>query len=290
MMNREVIVSCAVTGGAEPARHRPKTPVEIAESAIEAAQAGAAIVHLHVRDPETGAASREIDYYRQVFELVRRSSVDVIINLTTGMGGDIVFDDDDLSRYGGGSDFVPALERIAHVELLRPEICSLDCGPVAFSERLVQIFTLEMVRKMAQRIHELGVKPEIEVFDFAGITIANQIIAEGLIDDPAWFQICLGIPWATPANSHTMKALSDALPSGSLWSGFGVSRMEMPMVAQAILLGGNVRVGLEDNLWLSKDVPATNADLVERAVAIIEAMGCRAVSSDEARERLGLPR
>jgi uncharacterized protein (DUF849 family) len=287
-VNREVIVSCAVTGGAEPAQHRPKTPEEIAAAAIEAAEAGAAIVHLHVRQPDTGAASRDVEYYRQVFDLVRKSSVDVIINLTTGMGGDIVFDDDDASGYGAGSDFVPALERIAHVEQLRPEICSLDCGPVEFSEQVVQIFTVQMVRRMAQRIHELGVKPEIEVFDFAGLTIANQMIIEGLVTDPPWFQLCLGIPWATPASTHTMKALSDALPAGSLWSGFGLSRMEMPMVAQAVLLGGNVRVGLEDNLYLSKGVPATNADLVERAVTIVEHLGARAVSPDEARSKLGL--
>lgn len=287
-MNREVIVSCAVTGGAEPAQHRPKSPEEIAAAALDAAEAGAAIVHIHVRDPETGVASRCVDYYRQVFELIRKSNTDVIINLTTGMGGDIVFDDADLSHYGAGTDFVPALERIAHVEQLRPEICSLDCGPVEFSEQLVQIFTTEMVRKMTQRIQELGVKPEIEIFDFAGLTIANQMIAEGLIDDPPWFQLCLGIPWSTPATAHTMKAIADVLPAGSLWSGFGLSRMEMPMVAQAILLGGNVRVGLEDNLYLSKGVPATNADLVERAITIIEYLGARAVSPDEARKKLGL--
>ena len=287
-MNREVIVSCAVTGGAEPARHRPKSPREIADAAIEAAQAGAAIVHIHVRDPETGAASRSVEYYRQVVESIRASSVEVIINLTTGVGGDIVFDDDDVSRYSAGTDFVSALERIPQVEELRPEICSLDCGAVEFSEQLVQVFTTEMVRKMARRMLELGVKPEIEIFDFGGLTIARQMIAEGLIGDPAWFQICLGIPWSTPATTHAMKAIADALPAGCLWSGFGLSRMEMPMVAQAMLLGGNVRVGLEDNLYLSKGVPATNGELVERAIAIIGYLGGRAVSPDEARKRLGL--
>jgi len=272
-VNREVIVSCAVTGGAEPALHRPKTPEEIAKAAIEAAEAGAAVVHLHVRRPDTGVASRDVESYRQIVELIRRSNVDVIINLTTGMGSDVVFDDADLSQFDSGTDFVPALERMAHVELIRPEICSLDCGAVAFSEQLVQIFTTEMIRKIAQRIKELGVKPEIEIFDFGGLTIANQLIAEGLIDDPPWFQLCLGIPWSTPAITQTMKALSDALPAGSLWSGFGLSRMEMPMVAQAILLGGNVRVGLEDNLYLAKGVLATNAQLVERAISIIENLG-----------------
>jgi 3-dehydrocarnitine:acetyl-CoA trimethylamine transferase len=288
VVNHEVIVSCAVTGGAEPVQHRPKSPQEIADAAIEAAQAGAAIVHVHVREPDTGAPSRKVEYYRQVVELIRNSSVDVIINLTTGMGGDIVFEDADLSRYGDGSDFVPALERLPHIEELHPEICSLDCGPVEFSEQLVQIFTTEMVRRMAQRMHELGVKPEIEIFDFGGLTIAKQMIAEGLVDDPPWFQICLGIPWSTPATTHTMKALADALPADSLWSGFGLSRMEMPMVAQAVLLGGNARVGLEDNLYLARGVPATNAELVERAIAIIGYLGGRAVSPDEARKKLGL--
>jgi len=288
VVNRDVIVSCAVTGGAEPVQHRPKSPKEIADAALEAARAGAAIVHIHVRDPLTGAPSRDVGYYRQVVEAIRGSDVDVIINLTTGMGGDIVFDDADLSGYGVGTDFVSALDRIPHVEALRPEICSLDCGPVEFSEQLVQVFTTEMVRKMARRIHELGVKPEIEIFDFAGLTIAQRMIAEGFIDDPPWFQICLGIPWSTPATSHAMKAIADALPAGCLWSGFGLSRMEMPMVAQAMLLGGNVRVGLEDNLYLAKGVPASNAELVERAVTIIGHLGGRAIGPDEARQRLGL--
>jgi uncharacterized protein (DUF849 family) len=283
-----VIVSCAVTGGAEPVQHRPKTPTEIADAAIEAAEAGAAIVHIHVRDPHTGAPSREVELYRQVVQLIRKSDTDCILNLTTGMGGDVVFNDADLTGYGEGTDFVPALERIKHVEELRPEICSLDCGAVAFSEQLVQIFTTEMARKMAQRLHELGVKPEIEVFDFGGIAVAKQLIAEGLVHEPLWFQICLGIPFSTPASASTMKAMADELPPGSLWSGFGLSRMEMPMVAQAILLGGNVRVGLEDNLYLSKGVKASNGDLVERAISIINGLGARAVSAAEARHRLRL--
>ena len=287
-MNWEVIVSCAVTGGADPVEHRPKTPDDIARAAIDAAEAGAAIVHIHVRDPETGAPSRKVEYYREAVKLIRRSNVDCILNLTTGMGGDLVFDDADLSEYGEGSDFVPALQRMIHVDELRPEICSLDVGAVAFSEQLVQIYTAEMAGKIAQRLHEIGVKPEIEVFDLGGITIAKRLIADGLIDSPIWFQICLGIPYSTPANTSTMKAMADELPLGSLWSAFGLSRMEMPMVAQAILLGGNVRVGLEDNLYLSKGVKASNGDLVERAISIIESLGARAVSPDEARRKLGL--
>lgn len=286
-MNWDVIVSCAVTGAAQPARHRPKTPREIADAAIEAAKAGAAVLHIHVRDPETGAPSRDVRLYREVVGLIRESDVDCILNLTTGMGGDVVFDDSDLSSYGAGTDFVPALERIVHVEELRPEICSLDVGAVCFTEQLVQVYTAEMAGKMAVRLRQLGVKPEIEVFDLSGIAIAKRLIADGLIDEPAWFQICLGIPFSTAATASTMKAMADELPKGSLWSAFGLSRMQMPMVAQAVLLGGHVRVGLEDNLYLSKGVEASNGDLVTRAINIIESLGARAVSPGEARHILG---
>jgi len=232
--------------------------------------------------------SRDLGAYRQVVNLVRGSGIDVIINLSTGMGGGVIFNDADLSRFGDGTDLVSAQERIAHVEELLPEICSLDCGAVCLGEQLVQIYTTETVRKMAECIRRLGVKPEIEVFDFGGLTITNQLIREGLIDDPAWFQLCLGIPYSTPATTHTMKALVDLLPRASLWSAFGLSRMEMPMVAQAMLLGGHVRVGLEDNLYLGKGVPATNGQPVERAIKIIVGLGGRPVSAPEARVKLGL--
>ena len=287
-MNTEVIVSCAVTGGTEPVAHRPKTPAEIAAAAIEAAHAGAAIAHIHVRDPETGAASREVALYREVVERVRASGVDVILNLTTGMGMDMVIEDDDPTRAAPGSDIVPALERIPHVEELLPEICSFDCGVYVFGEKTVSITTLEMARKLARRFQELGVKPELEVFDMGNIEIARLLHAEGLLDDPPYFQLCLGVIGNAPATPQAMTAMAEMLPAGSVWSAFGVSRFEMPMVAQAVLLGGNVRVGLEDNLWLSKGVPASNAQLVEKAIGIIESLGSRAATPDEARAKLGL--
>jgi 3-dehydrocarnitine:acetyl-CoA trimethylamine transferase len=287
-MNREVIVTCAVTGGTEPVAHRPRTPTEIAQASIEAAEAGAAVVHIHVRDPETGAASRDVALYREVVERIRERGVDVLINLTTGMGMDMVVEDDDPSRAGPGSDIVPALERMPHVGELLPDICSFDCGIYSFGEKVVSITTLAMARKLARRMQELAVKPEMEIFDMGNVEVSKTLLAEGLIDDPPFYQLCLGVPGNAPADTETMIALRDMLPRGAVWSAFGVSRAEMPMVAQAVLLGGNVRVGLEDNLWLAKGVPATNAQLVERAIEIIERLGARAATPTEARERLGL--
>ena len=288
-MNREVIVTCAVTGAGMPVKHRPVLPADIAEAAIAAARAGAAAVHIHVRDPETGGFSRSVERYREVVERIRASDVDVVLNLTGGMGGEVYFDDDDLTTYGEKTDLVPALERVAHVEALLPEICSLDCGVACFGERNVNVYTPQMARRIAARLQELGVKPEIEVFDLSGIAIARGMFWEGLIDGAPWFQLCLGIPTASPADTRTMQAMADSLPPGSLFSAFGLGQMEMPMVAQAVLLGGHVRVGLEDNLYLARGVPATNAQLVTRAVEIIERLGARAVTAPEAREILGLP-
>jgi uncharacterized protein (DUF849 family) len=287
-MNFTVIVSCAVTGGGEPVAHRPKTPAEIADAAIAAARAGAAITHIHVRDPETGTASREDGLYRETVERIRESGVDVIINLTTGMGMDMVIEDDNPTVAAPGSDIVPALQRMTHVEELLPEVCSFDCGSYSYGEKTISITTMEMARKLARRMQGLGVKPEMEVFDLGNIEAARQLIAEGLIDDPPYFQLCLGVPGDAPATTHAMKAMVDALPPGSVWSAFGVSRMQMPMVAQAMLLGGNARVGMEDNIWLSKGVPASNEQLVAKAVGIVEALGGRAATPDEARERLGI--
>jgi uncharacterized protein (DUF849 family) len=289
-MNREVIVTCAVTGAGMPVKHRPVLPEDIGEAAVEAARAGAAAVHIHVRNPETGGFSRSMDRYRAVVEHIRTSGVDVVLNLTGGMGGEVYFDDDDLSEYGEKTDLVPAVERIAHVEELLPDICSLDCGVACFGERNVNVYTPQMARRIITRLNELGVKPEIEVFDLSGIAIARSMIVDGLIDDPPWFQLCLGIPTAAPADARTMQAMADSLPSGALFSAFGLAQMEMPMVAQAVLLGGHVRVGLEDNLYLAKGVPATNAQLVARAVEIIERLGARAVTAAEARQILHLPK
>ena len=289
-MNNEVIVSCPVTGGADAAHLHPDlpiTPKQIADAAIQAAKAGAAIAHCHVRDPETGKGVRDVALYREVVERIRESDTDVIINLTAGMGGNFIPDEDDPAVAAEGSDVVGPLERLAHVEELLPEICSLDCGSLNFGTS-VYISTPSMLRTMAARVQELGVKPELEVFDMGHVRFANQLVEEGLIDAPPLYQICLGIPWGAPATVDAMKGMRDMLPDGAQWAGFGISRMEMPMVAGAVLLGGHVRVGLEDNLYLSRGKLATNGQLVEKAIGIIEAMGARAVTPAEAREKLGL--
>ncbi len=288
-MNREVIVSCAVTGAGDSVDKHPAIPVtpeQIANAAIEAAKAGAAIAHMHVREPD-GAPSRKLAYYSEVVERVRDSDTDVIINLTAGMGGDFVPDDDDPSKMGPGSDMVGPLERLEHVEALLPEICSLDCGTLNFGVG-AYISTPGMLRTMAARIQELGVKPELECFDTGHVRFANQLIKEGLVDDPPLFQICLGIPWGAPATTSAMKSMADMLPEGAQWAGFGISAMEMPIVAQAVLLGGHVRVGLEDNLYLERGVFASNGQLVEKAINLIELMGARALTPAEAREKLKL--
>lgn len=288
-MNREVIVSCAVTGSGDTVGKHPDIPVtpeQIANAAIDAARAGAAIAHMHVREPD-GTPSRSVEYYSEVVDRVRDSDVDVIINLTAGMGGDFYPSEDNPAVGGPGTDMVGPEERLVHVEALLPEICSLDCGTLNFADG-TYISTPAMLRTMAQRIKDCGVKPELECFDTGHVRLASQLIKEGLIEDPPLFQICLGIPWGAPATTSAMKGMADMLPEGALWAGFGISAMEMPMVAQAVLLGGHVRVGLEDNLYLDRGVFASNGQLVERAINIIELMGARAVTPAEAREKLGL--
>lgn len=289
-MNRDVIVTCAVTGAGDTVDKHPDIPVtpeQIAKAAIEAAKAGAAIAHMHVRDPQTGAASRDPNLFREVVERVRDSDTDVVVNLTAGMGGDYVPSEEDPMVPGPGTDLVGADERLTHVEDLLPEICSLDCGTLNFGDS-VYMSTPSILRTMAQRIRDCGVKPELEVFDMGHLRFANQLVKEELIADPPLYQICLGIPWGAPADADTMKAMRDMLPANAEWAGFGISAMEMPMVAQAVLLGGHVRVGLEDNLYLERGVFATNAQLVEKAVKIVELMGARTLTPAEARERLGL--
>ena len=291
-MNTNVVVSCAVTGAGDTVDKHPAIPVtpeQIANSAIEAADAGAAIVHLHVRDPETGKGSRDINLFKETVELVRNSSRNVLINLTAGMGGDLVVDDENPEVPAEGTDLISAEERMAHVELLRPDIASLDCGTINFDNaNYVYIQTPNMLRAMAARYAEIGVKPEMEVFDLGHLRFANQMVSEGLIKGPPMYQVCLGIPWGAGADSATMTAMVGQLPRDAFWSGFGISRTQMPMAAQAMLLGGNVRVGLEDNLYLEKGVPASNAQLVEKAVRIIRDLGGQICDADQARERLGI--
>ncbi len=288
-MNREVIVSCAVTGAGDTVDKHPAIPVtpkQIADAAIEAARAGAAIAHMHVREPD-GQPSRKLEYYGEVVDRVRDADVDVVINLTAGMGGDFFPSEENPAVGGPGTDMVGPLERLEHVEALLPEICSLDCGTLNFGAGCY-VSTPEMLRIMAKKIQELGVKPELECFDTGHVRFATQLVKEGLVDDPPLYQICLGIPWGAPATTAAMKTMTEDLPENAVWAGFAISAMEMPMVAQAILLGGHVRVGLEDNLYLEKGVFASNGQLVERAVQIIELMGARAVTPAEAREKLGL--
>ncbi len=291
MLAREAFITCAVTGSADSARKNPNvpvTPAEIAKSALDAHEAGAAIVHIHVRDPNTALASRDPALFRDVVDRIRSRNSSVILNLTGGMGGDLMFGPEHAPlEFRAGTDFVGPQERMAHVLELSPEIGSLDCGSLNFDEQLYGT-TPGFLRTMARAYQQHQVRPELEVFELGHIELAKQLMAEGLIAQPALFQLCLGIKYGAPASSEAMLAMRDALPSGSLWSAFGLGRLQMPMAAQSVLLGGNVRVGLEDNLYLDKGVPANNAQLVERARSIIELLGVRVLTAPETRERLGL--
>ncbi len=294
-MNGDVFITCAVTGVGDTvgrSAHVPVTPEQIADSAIEAARAGAAIVHIHVRDPETGGGSRDPALYRAVVERIRASDVDVVLNLTAGMGGDLVLGGADapLPPDEAGTDMVGAAERLAHVEELLPEICTLDCGTMNFAAggEYVMVNTTGMLRAMAARVRELGVRPELEVFDTGHLVFVHELIHEGLIDHPAMIQLCMGIPYGAPDDPGTLLALVNRLPANAIFSAFSIGRMQLPFVALAALVGGNVRVGLEDNLYLSRGRLATNADLVERAVSILEAMNARVLGPEEVRAKLAL--
>jgi 3-dehydrocarnitine:acetyl-CoA trimethylamine transferase len=289
-MNREVIITCAVTGAGDTVgRHPmiPVTPAQIAEAALEAAAAGAVIAHIHVRDPATGRADRKPHLYREVVERIRASNAEVILNLTAGMGGDFVPDPDRPWQGGPGTDMASVADRLAHVEELRPEICTLDCGSMNYAQS-AYVSTPEMLRAMAQRIRAAGVRPEIEVFELGHVWMAKQLIEEGLIEHPPLFQLCTGIPFGAECDPRAILAMRDLLPEGAIFAAFGIGRMQMPMVAEAVFLGGHVRVGLEDNLWLDRGVPASNGALVARARQIVELMGARVLGPDEARERLRL--
>lgn len=289
-MNREVIVSCAVTGAGDTVNKNPNVPVtpeEIAQAATEAARAGAAVAHIHVRDPQTGKGTNDPALFREVVERIRESETDVIINLTAGGGGDFIPNDQDPSVGAPGTDVQSPEERHAHVGELLPEICTLDCGSYNFAD-FVYLNPEQWVRSQARLIRESGVKSEIECFDLGHVRLARTLYEEGLFEDPPFFQLCLGIPWGAEADTATMLAMREKLPAGAEFAGFGVGRMQLPMAAQSVLLGGHARVGLEDNLYLDKGVPATNAALVERAVSTIENLGARALSPAEARRNLGL--
>jgi uncharacterized protein (DUF849 family) len=293
-MNFEVFITCAVTGaGATVGRHPaiPITPREIADAAIEAANAGAAIAHCHVRDPATGKGARDVALYREVVERIRAADVDVVINLTAGMGGDLTFGPGEapMTLDRSGTDMVGPLAKLAHVEELLPEICTLDCGSLNFRDgNTIVVNTPDMLRAGAARIRGLGVKPECEVFDTGHLWFVNRLAEDGLLESPPLIQLCHGIPYGAPADLLTLQAMVQKLPANAVWSAFAISRMQMPFVAVAALLGGNVRVGLEDNLYLDKGVFASNGQLVERAREILERLGCRILGPAEVRARLGL--
>jgi uncharacterized protein (DUF849 family) len=294
-VNHEVFITCAVTGAGDTTGRSdlvPVMPETIADSAIEAARAGAAVAHIHVRDPQTGAGSRDVQLYRGAVERIRAADVDVVLNLTAGMGGDLVLGGHEapLPPDPSGTDMVGAEERLAHVAELRPEICTLDCGTMNFAAggEYVMVNTPGMLRAMARRIQELGVRPELEVFDTGHLVMVKDLIADGLIDDPPLVQLCMGIPYGAPDDPQTLLALVNQLPPGAIFSAFSIGRMQLPYVAMAALVGGNARVGLEDNLYLARGELATNAALVERAVTILEAMNVRVIGPDEVRDRLRL--
>lgn len=292
-LSSEVFITCAVTGSGQTqdrSPHVPRSPAEIAASAIEAARAGAAAVHLHVRDPDTGAPSRDPKLYRECVDRIRQAEPDVVINLTAGMGGDLVLGGTDSPLPPGpGTDMIGAEERLAHIAECRPEICTLDCGTMNFAENdYVMTNTPGMLRDMGRRITDLGVVPEIECFDTGHLWFARQLVEDGVLTAPALVQLCMGVPWGAPDDLLTLQAMVANIPQGWRFSAFGIGRHQMPYVAAAVLSGGHVRVGLEDNLWLGRGTLATNAQLVERAVTIIENLGVGIMGPQQMRDHLGL--
>jgi uncharacterized protein (DUF849 family) len=294
-VNWEVFITCAVTGAGDTTGRSdrvPVTPAQIADAAVEAAKAGAAIAHVHVRDPQTGKGSRDPRLFREVVERVRSAGVDVVLNLTAGMGGDLVLGGHDapLPPDAARTDLASAEDRLLHVTELLPEICTLDCGTMNFAAGgdYVMVNTPVMLKEMARRVQALGVRPELEVFDSGHLVFVKEMLREGLLDDPCLIQLCTGIPYGMPDDPTTLMALVHQLPPGAVYSAFSISRMQLPFVAMAALAGGNVRVGLEDNVFLSRGVLATNGQLVERAVQILEGMGVRILGPDEVRAKLRL--
>ncbi len=292
-INPEVFITCAVTGaGATQNRspHVPRTPRQIADAAIEAAEAGAAVVHCHVRDPDSGAPARDPALYREVTEYVRSASTDVVLNLTTGMGGDLILGPPEAPLPPADStDMAGASERMRPIRDCLPEICTLDCGTMNFAEAdYVMTNTPGMLRAMGGMIAELGVQAEIEAFDTGHLWFARQLVDEGVLPPPVLVQLCMGVPWGAPDDLNTLLAMVNNVPADWHWSAFSLGSNQMPYVAAAVLAGGNVRVGLEDNLYLDRGVLASNGQLVERAVHIIESLGARVVGPRAVRERLGL--
>ena len=293
-MRKSVFITAAITGSGGTQDRSPlvpRSPKQIADAAIDAAKAGAAVVHCHVRDPETGTPSRDLALYREVTDRIRDSETDMVLNLTAGMGGDMIFGDPEapLPLNATATDMAGASERVAHVAECLPEICTLDCGTMNFAEAdYVMTNTPGMLRAMAKMMTDLGVRPEIEAFDTGHLWFAKQLVEEGLIEDPVMVQLCMGVPWGAPDDLNTFMAMVNNVPPHWTFSAFSIGRNQMPYVAAATLAGGNVRVGLEDNLWLEKGVLATNAQLVEKAASIISNLGPSLMSPQEVRDELKL--
>jgi uncharacterized protein (DUF849 family) len=291
---RKVIITCAVSGNAPFNRRHPKfpvAPVEIAAACLEAARAGASIVHVHVRDPATGGGSRDPKLFKEVVDRVRDGNSELILNLTGGLGGFLLPDPLDERRALPESDVISVDERMAHLELCRPDIASLDIttgNQVEGTVEFVYLNTTRTLREMARRFRDLNIKPELETFGAGDVLFGKSLIEDGLVTGLPLFQFVLGVKWGAPADSRTLLYLRDLLPPQAAWAALGPGRLQMPVVAQTILLGGNVRVGLEDNLYLSRGVFATNGQLVERAKVIAETLGYDVASVSEARHLLGL--
>ncbi|CAB4892710.1 unannotated protein [freshwater metagenome] len=294
-MNWDVFVTCAITGAGDTtgkSPHVPVTPQQIAQSAIDAARAGAAVVHLHVRNPATGVGARDTDLYAEVVDRVRAADVDVVINLTAGMGGDLVLGggEQPLPPNPDGTDMAGATERLKHVRAILPEICTLDCGTMNFASGgdYIMVNTPTILREMARQVQALGVRPELEVFDTGHLVMVKEMIRDGLLDDPVMVQLCMGIAYGAPDDVTSLMAMVNLLPPGSVFSAFSIGRMQIPYVAMAALAGGNVRVGLEDNLYLGAGKLATNAELVTRAVDILTGMNVKVMSAQAVRDKLQL--
>lgn len=290
-MAKPIIISCALTGGGDTtgvSPHVPITPEQIANEALAARVAGAAIVHIHVRDVQTGKPSRDPALYREVVRLIRASGSDVLINLTTGAGGQFMPAVEDANQNAIVKGLDTPQVRTEHVLELRPDICSLDVGTLNFGG-IAFVNVPSHVEQMAKAIRAAGIKPELEVFDLGHVAYARHLIDQGVFADPPWLQLCLGIPWGAPATIESMQVMRHMLPANAIWSGFGISRHQFTMVAQAVLLGGHVRVGLEDNLYLRRgQLSPGNAPLVERAVRIITELDAEVATPDQAREILGI--
>ncbi|MBN9654223.1 3-keto-5-aminohexanoate cleavage protein [Halobacillus sp. GSS1] len=289
-MKNKVLLTSAVTGAGDTMKknpHVPVTPKEIAESAIESAKAGATVAHVHARDPKTGGISHNLEHYREIVDRIRESETDVIINITSGGGGDFIPSLNTPAAGGDGTDIQTPAERHEPVGELLPEMCTLDCGSTNFGN-MIYMSPTDWLRDQAKLIQESGVKPELECFDTGHIRFANQLVEEGLIDGDPMYQFCLGIPWGAAADAETMLYMKNRIPENAHWSAFGIGRMQMPIASQAAMLGGNVRVGLEDNIYLSKGVVARNEQLVDKAVTMLRGLDLEPMTPQEARDYYNL--